>query len=141
MYVKTILVLEREFDPVRVSQIAKARGVSAASVTEAIRTLQDKGLIDHKAYGGVRLTAQGRRMARTIVGRFNVLFRFLNEMVGMSEATADKEACELEHVVSHESVERLGALLEFAEQDGGALTSEINRFHNYYRQRQKEHDK
>ncbi len=39
MYLKTILILEREYNPVRVNQIAKVRGVSAASVTEAIQTL------------------------------------------------------------------------------------------------------
>ena len=135
MYVKTILVLEREFDPVRVSQIAKARGVSAASVTEAIRTLQDKGLILHKAYGGVRLTAQGRRMARTIVGRFNVLYRFLNGVLGLSEAAADREACEFEHVISPESVERLAAFLEFVDGDGDSLPAEIAKFQQQYKQR------
>ena len=50
MYLKTILALEREFNPVRVSQIAKARGVSPASGTEAIQTLQEKGLRRLKAY-------------------------------------------------------------------------------------------
>jgi DtxR family Mn-dependent transcriptional regulator len=141
MYVKTILVLEREYEPVRVSQIAKARGVSAASVTEAIRTLQEKGLIDHKAYGGVRLTAQGRRMARTIAERFDVLYRFLNGVVGLSEAASDREACELEHAVSPESVERLGAFLEFAGKEDGGLSVAISQFHDYYARRQKERDK
>jgi DtxR family Mn-dependent transcriptional regulator len=136
MYVKTILVLEREFDPVRVSQIAKARGVSAASVTEAIRTLQDKGLIRHKAYGGVRLTPQGRRMARTIVGRYKVLYRFLNEVLGLSEAAAEREACEFEHVISPESVERLAAFLEFANRGGQGLSDSIARFHDYYKKGQ-----
>jgi len=135
MYIKTILVLEREFDPVRVSQIAKARGVRAASVTEAIRTLQDKELILHKAYGSVRLTAQGRRMARTIVSRFDVLYRFLNGVLGLCEAAADREACEFEHVITPELVERLAVFLEFLDQDQNGLSAEIAGFQEYYKHR------
>lgn len=135
MYVKTIFVLEREFDPVRVSQIAKARGVSAASVTEALRTLQDRGLIRHKAYGDVRLTAKGRRMAKTIVDRFDVLYRFLNGFLGLPKSAAKNEACEFEHVISPESLERLAALLEFADRDGGGLSRAIEQFQENYRRR------
>ena len=128
MYLKTILILEEEYNPVRTSQIAKARGVSAASVTEAVQTLQEKGLILHKAYQGVRLSAEGKRLAETILGRYNVLYRFLTNVLGMSEAAADRDACEIEHVVSVETVERIEAFLDHANRGGGMDPDEIKRF-------------
>jgi len=128
MYLKTILILEGEFNPVRTNQIAKARGVSAASVTEAVRSLQDKGLILHKAYQGVRLSAEGKRLAETILGRYDVLSRFLTNVLGMSATAADRDACEIEHVVSVETVERLEAFLDHANRGGGMAPDEIQRF-------------
>ena len=120
MYLKTILILEGEYNPVRMNQIAKARGVSAASVTEAVQTLQEKGLILHKAYKGVRLSAEGRRLAETIKGRYDVLYRFLTDVLGLEEIAADRDACEIEHVVSAETLERLAAFLERLQLDGDA---------------------
>jgi DtxR family Mn-dependent transcriptional regulator len=128
MYLKTILILEREYNPVRMSQIAKARGVSAASVTEAVKTLQDKGLILHKAHQGVRLSAEGRRAAETIRERYDVLYRFLTGVLGLEATAADRDACEIEHVVSKETLERLAAFLDHANRGGGMAPEEIRRF-------------
>jgi len=112
MYLKTIIELEREYNPVRMSQIAKAREVSPASVTEAIQTLQDKGLILHKAYQGVRLSAEGRRLAESVEIRYDVLQRFLTRLLGLTASVADRDACEIEHVASRETIERLSAFLD-----------------------------
>lgn len=125
MYLKTILILEEEFNPVRVNQIAKARGVSAASVTEAVQTLQEKGLILHKAYRGVRLSAEGRRLAEAIKRRYDILFRFFTDVLGLDDLTADRDACEMEHVVSPETLERFTAFLDHVE---SAAHEEISRF-------------
>lgn len=127
MYLKTILVLEREYNPVRVNQIARARGVSAASVTEAIRSLQDKGLILHKAYKSVRLSAEGRRTAQTIEHRYTVLHRFLVDVLGLSEAVAESDACEFEHVASTETIDRLAAFLKRAGENK-SLSDVVSRF-------------
>jgi len=133
MYLKTILILEGEYNPVRMNQIAKARGVSAASVTEAVQTLQDKGLILHKAYKGVRLSAEGRRLAETIKGRYDVLYRFLTDVLGLEQFVADRDACEIEHVVSAETLERLAAFLEQMHQGGDATRTEIGRFQDEFK--------
>jgi Mn-dependent DtxR family transcriptional regulator len=57
-------------------------------------------------------------------------------VLGLSEAVADREACEFEHVISPESVERLAAFLEFVDQDGDSLSGEIAKFQHQYKQRQ-----
>jgi DtxR family Mn-dependent transcriptional regulator len=137
MYLKTILILEREYNPVRVNQIAKVRGVSAASVTEAIHTLQDKGLILRQAYRGVRLSAEGRRVAQQIEGRFEVLRYFLTEVLGVREPLARRDACEIEHAASAETMDRLTAFVEYVHRCKLNVPEVISHFHDYYAQRAK----
>ena len=137
MYLKTVLVLEREYNPVRPSQIAKVRGVSAASVTEAIHTLQNKGLILRQTHRGVRLSAQGRRVAKRIEGRYEVLRYFLTEILGGGEALARRDACEIEHVTSPETMDRLTAFVEYVHRCKMNVPEMISHFQEYYAKRSK----
>ncbi len=137
MYLKTILILEREYNPVRPSQIANVRGVTAASVTEAIHTLQDRGLILRHAHRGVRLSAEGRRMAQRIEGRYEVLRYFLTEVLGVAETLARRDACEIEHVASRETMDRLTAFVEYVHRCKMNVPEVISHFHDYYEKRAK----
>lgn len=132
MYLKTILTLEERYRPVRVNQIARERGVSAASVTEAIRTLQQRGLILHKAYEGVRLSAEGRRIAERIRNRYQVLQDFLTGVLGVNDATGKRDACEIEHVASPETMERLEAFLAYMSHCRLNVSEVISHFKDYY---------
>ena len=132
MYMKTILQLERQYSPVRVNHIAKERGVSAASVTEALGNLQQRGLILHKSYQGVRLSAEGRRVAERIENRFLVLQHFLTEVLGVDPVTGARDACEIEHIASGETIDRLDAFLQYV---GGCrlnVSEIISHFKDYY---------
>ncbi len=132
MYLKTILILERSYSPVRVKQIADERGVSAASVTEAIGTLQERGLILHKAYQGVRLSAEGRRVAEKIENRFEVLQHFLTDVLGVDPAIGRRDACEIEHVASAETMDRLEAFLAYVAHCRLNVSEVISHFKDYY---------
>lgn len=132
MYLKTILVLEREYSPVRVSQIARERGVSAASVTEAIGTLQERGLILHKAYQGVRLSAEGRRVAERIENRYQVLQHFLTGVLGVEASIGRRDACEIEHIASAETMDRLEAFLLYVDHCRLNVSEVIAHFKDYY---------
>lgn len=132
MYLKTILQLERQYNPVRVSQIAEVRGVSAASATQAIQTLQTKGLVLHQAYGDVRLSAKGRRVANEVEGKYTVLRDFLKEILGLDPALAQRDACEIEHVASPETMERLTAFLEYVGRCRLNVSQVIGHFQEYY---------
>lgn len=132
MYLKTILILEREFNPVRPGQIAKVREVSAASVTEAIRSLQDKGLVLRQTDRGIKLSAGGRRVAQQVEGRFEVLRYFLTEILGVGESLAGTDACEIEHVASPETMDRLTAFVEYVHRCKLNVAEVISHFQDYY---------
>jgi DtxR family Mn-dependent transcriptional regulator len=59
-YMETINTLqETQGSPVKTSSLASFIGVSAASVSEMLRRLSEKGIVDYTPYGGVS-TACGR---------------------------------------------------------------------------------
>lgn len=137
MYLKTILNLEREYNPVRLSHVAKHRGVKSASVTEAIQTLLAKGLVLHQPYGGVSLSAEGRRVASEVEKRYAVLQDFLTEILGLDKRVAERDACEVEHVVSAETMKRLTAFLDYVNRCKLNVSQVIAHFHDYYELRAK----
>jgi DtxR family Mn-dependent transcriptional regulator len=59
----------------------------------------------------VRLTAAGESRAQTLVRRHRLSERFFGEVLGLAEPAAEREACELEHVLSPEATDSVCALL------------------------------
>lgn len=111
-YVKVIFSLERENRVARVSDIAERRGVTKSSVSSLMQQLQKKELIDRKQYGHITLTRTGRRLGSTLVRRFEIIRTFLVDVMGVSVAVAEDDACRLEHVMSTETWNSLRHLVD-----------------------------
>lgn len=131
MYLKTILRLGRDNNPVRVKAIADRMGITMPSVSEALRTLKTKGLVLHPSYGEVKLSAKGRRLAEGVNERFEVLQRFLVEILKVDESTAELEACEIEHVVGKDTYERLTVFLDYLANCPKDISHVIDHFHEF----------
>jgi len=131
MYLKTILRLEQNASAVRVKAIAESLGVTMPSVSEALRTLNKKGLVEHTSYGEVGLTEDGRRVAASVNARFELLRRFLADMLHVDEETANREACEIEHVVDEVTLTRLAAFVEWMTYHREDIKDCLVRFHQY----------
>jgi DtxR family transcriptional regulator, Mn-dependent transcriptional regulator len=65
-YLKAVYDLSRDNDSVRIVDIAAALSVSKSSVCNGLKKLAEKGYIEHEIYGGVNLTAQGRKKAKEL---------------------------------------------------------------------------
>lgn len=113
MYLKTILEIVEDGEQPRVKTIADRLGVTMPSVSGAVDNLIGKGLVGHSPYKEVVLTRSGKRVAKRIKERNDLLLRFLREVLGVPEEFARKDACTLEHVVSRETLDRLELWLEF----------------------------
>ncbi|MDH3215630.1 MAG: metal-dependent transcriptional regulator [Candidatus Krumholzibacteria bacterium] len=131
MYLKTILRLGQDDQPVRVKAIAESLEITMPSVSEALRTLKSKGLVLHPSYGEVKLSARGARLAEGINNRFVVLQRFLAEVLKVDEKTAEHEACEIEHVLGADTFMRLTAYLDFLSNCQKDLSDIVEHFHEY----------
>jgi DtxR family transcriptional regulator, Mn-dependent transcriptional regulator len=99
-YLEAIYRIETGEGGARSSEVAEAMGVKRPSVTTALKTLADKGLVDYSPYDRVRLTPDGERAARSVVARHGVIRQFLVDVLGIAPADAQVAACRLEHAFS-----------------------------------------
>ena len=106
MYLETILILKNRFGYVRSIDIANEMGVSKPSVSRAVGLLKDNGYITFDPNGMILLTDTGRAVAEKIYDRHQVLTRYFID-IGVSEETASKDACKIEHIISDETFDIL----------------------------------
>jgi DtxR family transcriptional regulator, Mn-dependent transcriptional regulator len=111
-YLKAIYkVAERQGNPVSTSAIAEVMQTRAASVTDMLRKLSDKGLIHYERYKGVSLSKEGARMATQLIRRHRLWEVFLVDKLGFTWDEVHEIAEQLEHIQSDNLVERLDQFL------------------------------
>lgn len=112
-YLKAIYAIasRQEGSEVSTNALADITATRAASVTDMLKRLADKGLIHYRKYQGVRLTEEGQRRALTIIRRHRLWEVFLVEKLGFGWDEVHDMAEDLEHVRSDELVERLDTFL------------------------------
>ena len=77
-YLKSILEAETEGETVISARLAHLLKVSPPAVTMALRRLKKDGLVRVEASGEVRLTADGRKIARKLTLRHHLIERMLS---------------------------------------------------------------
>ncbi len=102
MYLESILVLSKKKDRVRSIDVVEYMGFSKPSVSRAIGLLRGGGYVNMDADGYLTLTEEGLEVASKIYERHSLLSSFLISL-GVSEETADADACKIEHHISDES--------------------------------------
>ena len=112
-YAKAIYSLEgRSDEPVGNNELAERLGVPPGTASAMVKRLDELGLAEHTPYHGVRLTADGRRVALRMLRRHRLLELFLAETLDLPWDRVDQEAELLEHSLSEELeaaiAERLG---------------------------------
>ena len=105
-YIEVVSVLIHEKHCARVRDIASALKVKMPSVVKGISELKKLGMVTQEPYGDVELTAKGRRIATIILNRHNKIRDFLM-LIGVSKRIADKDACQMEHIISVETFDRI----------------------------------
>ncbi|MDR0583433.1 MAG: metal-dependent transcriptional regulator [Treponema sp.] len=110
-YLEMVSFLSDEGE-VRVTDIASRLGVSKPSVLTALKNLEEQGLLEHERYRRVNLTKEGIRQAADIRERHSTLTAFLQDIVGVSDETAEKDACKMEHLLSDETLKKIKMLVK-----------------------------
>ena len=103
---KAIYRLSRDGDA-HTGALAERLGLTPGTVTATVKRLADRGLVDHKPYRGVELTASGRQAAISSIRRHRIVERFLADMLGYAWNEADRLATSFEHELPEEVEDRL----------------------------------
>ncbi len=111
-YLEAVFVISKQKNSVRLTDIAEFLGVSKPSVNRAINTLTQNGYLEHVTYGDIVITPQGETYAANVLRRHKLIKHFLIDTLGVDEKTAEKDACQMEHVMSADTIERLYDYLE-----------------------------
>ncbi len=113
-YLETILLLYRKQGYVRSTDIANAMNYTKASISRAVKILKDDGYIYMDPNKMIFLTETGMQKAVEIYERHEVITQFLEEILHIDTATAEEDACHMEHVISDSTFQGLKRLLEEA---------------------------
>jgi DtxR family Mn-dependent transcriptional regulator len=93
------------------SVLAHAGEEHAPGATEAdLAALEAAGLL-RRSDGAVALTATGEARARDVVRRHRLTERLFKDLLAVSDATMELQACELEHILSPEATDSVCTLL------------------------------
>ena len=71
-----------------------------ASVTGALISLKNKGLINYEPYSSITLTELGKKVAFDIIQKHKVMSEFLENILNLSKEEAIENACKMEHIMS-----------------------------------------
>lgn len=106
-YLLTIHKLKEGKGYARVTDIAKDLNLTKGSVSTAINNLKKKGLVEEEDDSKfLLLTSLGHDEVHRILSSRTLLFYFLRDFVGVSEETAERDSCQMEHLMSPETSEK-----------------------------------
>ena len=114
-YIETIYHIITEKQVARGKDISARLSVSGASVTEALRALSRRGLINYAPYEVITLTEEGRIVAEDVIHRHTSLKQFFIDVLAIDEPLAEEGACKIEHTAPPEIIDRMVEFIKFLE--------------------------
>ena len=117
-YIKAIYHLGKgENATVSTNSVAEQMETKPSSVTDMIKKLSEKGVVNYKPYKGVSLTEHGQKIALSLVRKHRLWEVFLVEKLDFSWDEVHEVAEQLEHIKSEKLVDQLDKHLGFPQVD------------------------
>lgn len=101
-YLERILILQRQNGCARSVEVARALGVTKASVSHAMKLLRENQYIRFDSGNCITLTETGMQIAERMYKRHVALTEFLVRL-GVDRETAEIDACKMEHDISSQT--------------------------------------
>lgn len=112
-YLETIYLLQKEGNAVHSVDVAKTLGFSKPSVSRAMGLLKNAQYIEIAKNGEITLTKTGLKKAKELSQKHEAITRFLMMTADVSQETAEKDACKMEHFIQDETFK---GILKFMKQ-------------------------
>ena len=111
-YLEALYEMAEEGIPTQQARLAEWLGVTPASVSEAVKRLARRRLVEVGGDRRLRFTQEGEVVARALVRRHRLAERFLVEVIGLPWHLAHEEATEWGRVISDRVEGRMVELLD-----------------------------
>ncbi len=117
-YLKAIYHLSKHGSiTVSTNSIADKIKTKASSVTDMVKKLSDKSLVDYVKYKGVNLTKKGHLIATSVIRKHRLWETFLVNKLNFSWDEVHNVAEQLEHIKSEKLINELDEFLEYPTHD------------------------
>ncbi len=110
-YIKVIYHLQQKDDNVTTNEVADVMNTKAASVTDMLKKLKQKKILNYEKYQGFRLSKLGEKIALTIIRKHRLWEFFLVNKLHFEWDEVHEVAEELEHISSKKLIDRLDIFL------------------------------
>ena len=111
-YLKTIFHLQTKDDNVSTNELAEKLQARPASITDMMKKLKTRKLVNYQPYQGFRLTTEGKKVALGIIRRHRLWEYFLAEKLKFNWDEVHEVAEQLEHVSSKKLIDKLDEYLD-----------------------------
>ena len=117
-YLKAIFHLQRgDGKYISTNALAEEMQTKASSVTDMVKRLSEKDLVNYKKYQGVKLSANGKKAAVEVVRKHRLWEVFLVENLDFSWDEVHEVAEQLEHIKSEKLTQELDKFLGYPKKD------------------------
>lgn len=116
-YLKALYKLGGKSGEVQTNALAEELNTKASSVTDMMKKLAEKKLVNYEPYKGVSLSKEGFKVAIYIVRKHRLWEVFLVEKLAFKWDEVHEIAEQLEHIQSSELIEKLDEFLDFPKFD------------------------
>jgi DtxR family Mn-dependent transcriptional regulator len=114
-YLKAIYCIVEERNAAKTKDIAAYTGITAASVSEALKVLASKELINYEPYGIVTLTEAGSKLAEGLIKRHRIIKNFFQNVLMVSPELSEESAAQVQHTIPDEVLKKFVLFLTFME--------------------------
>ena len=119
-YLEAIYNLNTEKGFVSAADISDKLGVKPPTVSSMIANLAKKGYLEHEKYRGMRLTASGEKVAKSVIKRHQVISELIT-MLGVDDQTAYVDTEGIEHHVHPTTLRRFERLADYLRENPQTL--------------------
>lgn len=116
-YLKTIFLLQTKDDNVTTNELAERLNSKPASITDMMKKLKARKLVNYQPYQGFRLTQEGKKIALSIIRRHRLWEYFLADKLKFNWDEVHEVAEQLEHVSSKKLIDKLDEYLNYPKFD------------------------
>ena len=110
-HIKAIHTLTEVDGRATTNAISERLSTKASSVSDMLKKLAEKKLLEHEPYYGAKLTVKGEAVALQLLRRHRLWETFLVDRLGFGWDEVHEVAEQLEHVVSEKLVDKLESYL------------------------------